>query len=318
MIVDQFCEGDTEVIFSYLPVWEMFFSMHVLANPEHHTSRRKWTESKEKSFPELVKEIRRLGELTDSWILIIDSARWSEIRQMEIDEMLSFFRKMNIYQWNGWVKCPAGKVMNIDERDRILEVTKQYYDMVFRKEEGLLRPYLLRILRSEKEQCRQEGIWNWCKRIHNRLLVEETAVIYLKNREYRFEKKEIRTIFATVSSFVDPHLWLYKNDDGLEVVKGVLTEQTKGGIPTDFVRIWKALGNQARLQIIKHLLQGVCTPQALAREMGISEAAVSRHLKIMSEAGLVGKRRKGLYTEYEFRQEVIDYIPYTFYETMMR
>ena len=69
----------------------MFFSMHVLSNPEHHLTRRKWVEAKEKSYPDLIKEIRDLGEVTDSWILIIDSEKWSEIRQMEIVEMLHFF-----------------------------------------------------------------------------------------------------------------------------------------------------------------------------------------------------------------------------------
>lgn len=318
MILDRFLQGDTEVVFSYLPVWELFFSMHVLANPEHHASRRKWAEEKERRFPELVRDIRELRELTDSWILVIDSEKWEEIRQMEIVEMLAFFRKMNIYQWNEWVKCPEGKVMSIAERDMILDTVERYYDAIFRREEVILRPYLLRILRDEKEKCRQEGIWSWCRRIHTRLSVERDAVTYLKNREYRFEKNDIQTVFATVSTFIAPHLWLYKGTRSLEVVKSVLTEQTEHGVPEDFVRILKAMGDRTRLQIIKYLLQGVCTTQVLAQEMGLSEAAISKHMKIMSEAGLVRKTKKGFYMEYEFRTELIDYFPYTFYETMLQ
>ncbi len=37
MILDMFYEENTKVVVSYLPIWEFFFSMHVLANPEHHT-----------------------------------------------------------------------------------------------------------------------------------------------------------------------------------------------------------------------------------------------------------------------------------------
>lgn len=34
MILDMFSEEDIKVVVSYLPVWEFFFSMHVLSNPE--------------------------------------------------------------------------------------------------------------------------------------------------------------------------------------------------------------------------------------------------------------------------------------------
>ena len=53
----------------------------------------KWVQSKEQCLPELVKEIRNLKTLTNEWILIIDSEKWSEIRQMEIIEMIRYFEK---------------------------------------------------------------------------------------------------------------------------------------------------------------------------------------------------------------------------------
>lgn len=317
MVLDMFDSENTRIVFSYLPAWEMFFSMHVLAHPEHHVSRRKWVEAKEKQFPELIGEIRELGELTDSWIFVIDSDNWSAIRQMEIPEMLSFFRKKNIYEWNDWIKCPAGS-MEILQRDEILSVMERYYDQIFRKEELILRPYLLRILRDEEEKCRREGIWNWCRKLHPRLSVRQDEIIYLKNREFRFEKEKLQTVFATVSTFVHPHLWLYQNDAGLEIVKGIMTEQINSRVPEDFMRMLKALGEPARLQIIKYLLQGTRTTQALARKMGISEPAVSKHLKLMLQAGLVRKKKNGFYTEYEFMIEKIDFIPYTFYEIMLQ
>ncbi len=96
MVIDTFYENGTKIIFSYFPAWEMFFSMHVLANPEHHGTRKKWVDEKEKQFPELVKKIRELKELADDWNLIIDSPLWSQFRQMEIPEMLSALEKKNI------------------------------------------------------------------------------------------------------------------------------------------------------------------------------------------------------------------------------
>lgn len=46
MILDIFYEETAEIVVSYHPVWELFFSMHVLSNPEHHPSRKKMGERK--------------------------------------------------------------------------------------------------------------------------------------------------------------------------------------------------------------------------------------------------------------------------------
>ena len=208
MVLDMFRYEGVEVVVSYFPVWEMFFSMHVLSNPEHHLTRRKWVEAKEKSYPDLIKEIRDLGEVTDSWILIIDSEKWSEIRQMEIVEMLHFFRNKNIYQWNEWVKRSVGKEMSVKERNRILDIVEKYYKCVFKNEEMILRPYLVRILQEEKEKCLKEGLWNWCGNVHSRLKIKQDTIVYKKNQEYGFEKKALNKIFITASTFVHPHLWM--------------------------------------------------------------------------------------------------------------
>ena len=317
MILDMFFEDDTKVVVSYLPVWEFFFSMHVLSNPEHHVSRQKWVQAKEQSFPDLVGEIRELKDLTNSWILIIDSEKWSEIRQMEIVEMIAFFRRKNIYQWNQWVKDSTGKEMDKNGSDRVLEVMRKYYESVFRKEEIILRPYLMRIIQDEKIKCPKDGLWNWVGKIHSRLQVERTDIVYMKNREFRYKIEEICTVFITVSTFVHPHLWLFKNRQGLEIVKGVIVEQIESEIPEELVRVFKALGDKTRLRIVKLLLQNVCTTQDLAQKLQISEAAVSKHLKVMREADLVRKTKKGFFVEYEFKEEMINYIPYRFYEIIM-
>lgn len=315
MILDIIENEDVEVVFSYLPVWEMFFSMHVLSNPEHHAHRGKWIESESKRAPELVEKIKGLSELTNLWEIIIDAPIWNKIRQMEIVELISFLQKKDIYQWNKMIEY-SGKRISVEERDEIVKVIKEYYNLIFRKEEIILRAYLTRILQEEKIKCLKNGIWWWCDEIHPRLCVEQDRIIYMKNREYQFKKKQINKIFASVSTFVEPHLWLYQEGNELEVVKGILVEQSKGIIPKDFMRVFRALGDTTRLELIKFLLQGICTTQELAKNMSISEAAISKHLKILSEAGLVRKTKKGHYVKYSFITGMIDFIPYTFYETM--
>lgn len=236
---------------------------------------------------------------------------------MEIVEMLAYFQGKNIYQWNQWIKDSAGSKMSKNDRDRVLRVMKQYYDLVFRKEEIILRTYLMRVLQDEKEKCKKDGMWKWIGTIHSRLQVESEEVVYMKNREFRYKKSEIQTIWMTVSTFVYPHLWLYKHGDELEVVKGIIVEQAKGDIPEEFVQLFKAFGDKNRLRIIKLLMKDVATTQELASRLQISEAAVSKHLKILNEVNLVRKTKNGFYMEYRFDEEMIRYIPYRFYEVMM-
>lgn len=317
MVLDTFFYENTKVIVSYSSAWEMFFSMHVLSDPEHHVSRKNWIEAKEKCYPDLVKELRELKHLTDSWLLVIDSEKWSEIYKMEILEMLDFLKKKNIYQWNAWIKKNADLKMEIEHRNKILAVVKRYYEEIFKKEEIILRLYILRILQREKEKCQKEGLWKWCEKIHSRLKVDENEIIYRKDQEYRYEKKSIDTIVITASTFVHPHLWMSNDKNQLEIVKSILVESIKLDIPEEFANLFKVLGDKTRLKIISLLLKGVCTTKLLAKEIQLSEAAISKHLKIMWEAGLVKKQRNGFCVEYEFNMEVIDYIPYKFYETMI-
>ena len=49
--------------------------------------------------------------------------------------------------------------------------------------------------------------------------------IYLKNHEFKYKKKELNTVFLTVSTFVYPHLWLFKHRQELEVVNKNVASQ---------------------------------------------------------------------------------------------
>lgn len=67
--------------------------------------------------------------------------------------------------------------------------------------------------------------------------------------------------------------------------------------------ILKALADDSRLRIIKLLLQHNFCVRALARQLDLSEAAVSQHLKVLREAGLLTGEKKGYFTHYTVNQE---------------
>ncbi|MBX4269589.1 helix-turn-helix domain-containing protein [Clostridium estertheticum] len=54
--------------------------------------------------------------------------------------------------------------------------------------------------------------------------------------------------------------------------------------------------------------------QAIAKEVGINEAGVSKHFKIMYKAGVIRKRRDGNFINYIIEKKVIDRIPMDVYQ----
>jgi DNA-binding transcriptional ArsR family regulator len=56
---------------------------------------------------------------------------------------------------------------------------------------------------------------------------------------------------------------------------------------------WAALGDSTRRAIFERLAEGPLPVGELARELPVSRPAVSQHLKVMKDAGLVAARREG-------------------------
>jgi len=66
----------------------------------------------------------------------------------------------------------------------------------------------------------------------------------------------------------------------------------------DFIKVMKALSEPNRVKIVKmlqHKMMCVCEMQAALQ---ITQPSVSKHLKILEDAGLVGSKKDGLWVNY--------------------
>jgi len=66
----------------------------------------------------------------------------------------------------------------------------------------------------------------------------------------------------------------------------------------DFIKVMKALSDPSRVKILKmlqHRDMCVCEIQAA---LGLAQPTISKHLKILDEAGLVGFNKDGLWVNY--------------------
>jgi ArsR family transcriptional regulator len=71
------------------------------------------------------------------------------------------------------------------------------------------------------------------------------------------------------------------------------------------ITVLKALSDETRFRLLNLLLAQDLCGKALARRLGVSEAAVSQHLKILRDAGLVEGEKRGYWVHYSVRREVL-------------
>lgn len=70
-------------------------------------------------------------------------------------------------------------------------------------------------------------------------------------------------------------------------------------------QILKALADETRLEIVSLLLRRNYCVGALAHRLGLTEAAVSQHLKLLREAGLLKGEKNGYFMHYEVDHEAL-------------
>jgi ArsR family transcriptional regulator len=70
-------------------------------------------------------------------------------------------------------------------------------------------------------------------------------------------------------------------------------------------RLLKALAVEMRLRILQLVAQRALCVGALAVQLGITQGAVSQHLRILRDAGLVRATRRGMFIHYEADPEAL-------------
>jgi DNA-binding transcriptional ArsR family regulator len=63
--------------------------------------------------------------------------------------------------------------------------------------------------------------------------------------------------------------------------------KTPGGDPADLVRVYKALGDESRLKLLKRLQDGPISLSDAAQEVGLAKSTTHHHLAILRQAGFV-------------------------------
>jgi DNA-binding transcriptional ArsR family regulator len=73
----------------------------------------------------------------------------------------------------------------------------------------------------------------------------------------------------------------------------------------ELARVFKVLSVESRVRIVQLLKSRVLCVNALAKLLDISPAAVSQHLRILRDAGIVRAEKRGYFVHYRLDEEIL-------------
>ena len=73
----------------------------------------------------------------------------------------------------------------------------------------------------------------------------------------------------------------------------------------ELARVFKVLSVENRVKMVQLLKSRVLCVNALARQLGMTPAAVSQHLMVLRDAGIVTAEKRGYYVHYRLNEETL-------------
>lgn len=321
MILSVKQDGYITVEFVYSPLFEMMCSLHVLAKPEHHLERLDWAADMKSRLPNaLYEELVYFGEISDEWCGAMDLHDISDsVVDLNIIAVLDAVSSMDLEKFfrlltNGKGLDPF-PMDGENLRRRFVACLKAYYFQFFENELRYMELLLIRILKKQVAVCDEIGVKEYIRTIHNRIEVTEEKLIFHKYKTFSFDFEKIRKITINISSFISPHLLVGMDDPSqIQLTFRAHLQEAVPEVPMDLYKTMRALGDETRLRILRVIHQKQSSTQSLAKELKLTEACISKHLKVLFEAELLYKQRKGNYMYYLMKTIQLDRIPLDIYQ----
>jgi DNA-binding transcriptional ArsR family regulator len=68
---------------------------------------------------------------------------------------------------------------------------------------------------------------------------------------------------------------------------------------------FRVIGEPTRIRLLEHLREGEATVQELVEAAGGTQQNVSKHLSVLLQAGIVGRRKDGVYAYYRIADATV-------------
>ena len=194
---------------------------------------------------------------------------------------------------------------------RVVEMLAAYWEQSFAEEWSRLEP----VLAEEVERASGRDPIELLGEVRAELKVdpEERLLLRRSLHHHEVEVTADNPLRLIPSAYVWPHVRVNCDPPWplilIYAAPFVLRRVAREPLPPALVQTLRAVGDETRLRILKLIAERPRPTEELAPLVSLSEPALSRQLRILSEAGLVRPRRNGYYVLYALDREALDTLP---------
>jgi len=334
--------NDWKIEFVYSPLFEMFCSLHVLFNPEHHKMRSGWAHTTHAEMDKnLFAKLDFFNEVTSGYMGAMEFVHLGdEFCDFNIIRSIDYIEKQDVISFlylifNKTIKeFDIKKILTLEKvhitgikqewvevllepekfKVEFISCLKEYYYLHFQEIQMEIEPYLVKTLKSHKVLGDNMDFLDYLSILHPRIEKCDDRISLHKYKRFDFMFEDIKKIEIGISTFIDPHLLMGEDDRFLSLTIRAKINKVHSDVHEDMIKALKALGDKTRMKIIKCLYEKPTSTQELSSRLEVSEAGISKHLKILFNAKVINKIRQGNYILYFLDKLSIDRIPMDVYQ----
>ena len=209
-------------------------------------------DSSSSHFPPNLVEGAARGETAAIEELLEALAEWSDKRE--------FFREM--LQLDG-----------AELRQRLVSLLPRWYEHVFAPNEQEWRQAAERDAEAKRALAKRHS---------------PEQLVELATRGYQYTPPgSIRTLVFFPSWFMRPWVILWEHKGAKIFCYPIAPPPEEGASPAEVARVYKALGDEGRLKLLRRLSDGPMKLSDAAAELGVAKSTAHHHLAILRQAGFV-------------------------------
>ncbi|QBD76864.1 ArsR family transcriptional regulator [Ktedonosporobacter rubrisoli] len=190
-------------------------------------------------------------------------------------------------------------------QERFLAFFLQYWEVCLAPQWPQLEELLLRDIQQRGQLLFEYGPREVLSSLAPQLNIyeEENNITMLYPAQGHWEKKAGNPLFLIPSSYVWPRLsFIYGRDVLHAIAYSIKQYHEEGNAPVPperLLKLLRAAGDTTRMQILQLLSQRPRSTRELAGLLGLSEAGISKHVKMLQDVGFLRSERSSYYVLYQ-------------------
>jgi DNA-binding transcriptional ArsR family regulator len=195
--------------------------------------------------------------------------------------------------------------------ERFAKLLAAYWEAAFEDEWRRLEPRLAETVADAGRRIAADNVYAYLTGLSPQLLIEPGKREIRRNlpHDHTVEITPETELVLVPSAYVWPHVRV--NCDApwpptIVYPAPFVLADARPGLPSDeVVHVLRALADETRLRALKLIAARPRSTQELAPLVGISEAGLSKHLRLLARSGLVQTKREGYYVLYSVDKDRI-------------